>query len=119
MDNMNLSIVEAKKELRLQEWKERIRECRTSGLSVSEWCKRNDIGVKRYYYWHRKLWKRELRKIEQAERENEPLQFAQIDIQPTKGREIRIERNGWSLEISNEADLRIIREIMQMVAESV
>jgi hypothetical protein len=52
MDNMNLSIVEAKKELRLQEWQERIRECRTSGLSVSEWCKRNDIGVKRYYYWH-------------------------------------------------------------------
>lgn len=36
-------------------WKERIVNCRTSGQSVTAWCKANGINSKSYYRWERKL----------------------------------------------------------------
>lgn len=29
---------------------QKIRQCRESGLTVSKWCKENDINYKTYYY---------------------------------------------------------------------
>lgn len=37
----------------LAEWRERILACRSSGLPVLEWCKRENINVKTYYRWER------------------------------------------------------------------
>lgn len=39
----------------LELWQERISECRRSGMTVAEWCKKQGISDKTYYYWHRKL----------------------------------------------------------------
>jgi|LSQX01.2.fsa_nt_gb transposase len=36
-------------------WITRIKECRNSGMKVSAWCQQNDIGIKTYYYWMRKI----------------------------------------------------------------
>jgi len=36
-------------------WIKRFKECRESGLKVTEWCRQNGIGVKTYYYWMRKI----------------------------------------------------------------
>ena len=35
------------------EWQERIRACRSSGLSVTRWCVENQISPKTYYRWER------------------------------------------------------------------
>ncbi|HEX3029732.1 MAG TPA: hypothetical protein VHT34_10615 [Clostridia bacterium] len=40
-------------------WTTRIKECRKSGMTVVAWCEQNNIGVKTYYYWMRKI-KREV-----------------------------------------------------------
>ena len=119
MEEVSLSIVDAKKEIRLQEWQERIKECRSSGLPVTQWCQENNIGIKRYYYWHRKLWKREVRQFAEAERKNEPMQFARIEVQSTGNHEIKIQKNGWIIEVGNGADPQMLRQIMQMAAEDV
>lgn len=37
------------------EWVERIRDCQSSGLTVAEYCRRNGINYKTYYYHLRKL----------------------------------------------------------------
>ena len=42
-------------EHRLRLWVERIRECRTSGLAVNDWCRQNGFTRQAYYYWMRKL----------------------------------------------------------------
>lgn len=34
---------------RLVEWTERISSCRSSGISVKQWCKENEIVEKTYY----------------------------------------------------------------------
>ena len=38
---------------KLQEWETRIRECRSSGKAVTEWCRENGISAKTYYRWER------------------------------------------------------------------
>lgn len=44
-----------KKQVQKAEWIEKIRKCRESGLTVSEWCRENGINLKTYYYHLRKL----------------------------------------------------------------
>lgn len=44
-----------KKQVIEAEWSERIRQCRESGLTVSEWCRQNSINPKTYYYHLRKI----------------------------------------------------------------
>lgn len=48
-------ISEAKHQLLLAEWAERIHNCQTSGLKVPEWCSLNGINVKTYYYWLKRV----------------------------------------------------------------
>lgn len=36
-------------------WKKRINECKASGLSVAEWCNKNNLTKAKYYYWHKIL----------------------------------------------------------------
>jgi transposase-like protein len=40
---------------RLNKWIEIIRECRSSGQTVTAWCAEHDINPKSYYYWLRKV----------------------------------------------------------------
>lgn len=57
----------ASHDYKLTLWINRIKECRTSGLTVSRWCEQNNIGIKNYYYWMRKI-KREAFDVLPAER---------------------------------------------------
>ena len=36
-------------------WKQRILECRSSGKSVKEWCKKHGLNFTTYYRWERKI----------------------------------------------------------------
>lgn len=47
-----------KKQVQEAEWTERIRQCRESGMTVTEWCNVNSINPKTYYYHLRKLRKK-------------------------------------------------------------
>lgn len=42
-----------KRQYRLNQWIEIVRQCRSSGQTVSAWCAENNINPKRYYYWLR------------------------------------------------------------------
>lgn len=42
-------------ELRRNEWKHNIEERYASGQTVVAWCTENNINVKSYYYWQKKL----------------------------------------------------------------
>lgn len=40
---------------RLTLWISRIRDCRSSGMTVAKWCAEQNVGTKSYYYWLRKI----------------------------------------------------------------
>lgn len=42
-------------EIYKKEWKEKIIECRSSGLSVNKWCEINNVSKPTYYYWLKKI----------------------------------------------------------------
>lgn len=46
---------EATRKYRLNQWTEIIRECRSSGQTVTAWCNDHDINPKSYYYWLRRV----------------------------------------------------------------
>lgn len=46
---------EAKHKVALTEWKNRVAACRSSGLTVLEWCEVQQISTKSYYRWERKV----------------------------------------------------------------
>ena len=39
----------------LTEWKQIITTCRGSGLTISKWCRQNNVKESRYYYWLREI----------------------------------------------------------------
>lgn len=51
MDKVTL----VKQEITAAEWVERIRDCRNSGVTVTEWCRQNGINPKTYYYHLRRV----------------------------------------------------------------
>jgi hypothetical protein len=43
-------IAKVKKEVKLAQWAEMVKSRNESGLTVTDWCKRNGINLKTYYY---------------------------------------------------------------------
>lgn len=41
---------------KLSEWAERVASCRSSGMTVQAWCRKQGIGVQTYYRWQRRLY---------------------------------------------------------------
>ena len=48
---------EVKHQTALAGWAERVRECRSSGVSVSMWCEEQGIDRRTYYRWEREVLK--------------------------------------------------------------
>ena len=42
-------------EMRLMKWTAIIKECRSSGKTVTAWCSENNISSESFYYWQRKV----------------------------------------------------------------
>ena len=46
---------EITRQYRMNQWTEIIRQCRSSGQPISAWCTDNNINIKSYYYWLKRL----------------------------------------------------------------
>lgn len=50
-----MTSIELKHQAQLQEWASAIKECRSSGRSVREWCRQQGITPTTYYRWEREV----------------------------------------------------------------
>ena len=48
-------VSKTKKEFRLKQWSRIIKSCQVSGMTAAAWCEKNNINVKSYYYWLKKI----------------------------------------------------------------
>ena len=53
-----MNLLQTKHELNLVRWQAIVTECRDSGIPIRTWCRNNQINIKTYYYWQRKVWDR-------------------------------------------------------------
>lgn len=50
-----MTVQEIQRQSKEQLWKQRIVECRQSGISVKQWCKNQEIVPSTYYRWEQRL----------------------------------------------------------------
>ena len=76
-------ITDAKTEFRLKQWTKIVQACQTSEITVVSWCAQNNVNVKSYYYWLRRLRSMACKAGELSIRSNEqqiiPLAFKQTE----------------------------------------
>ena len=48
-------VIDAKTEFRLKQWTQIVQNCQTSGMTVVAWCSQNNVNIKSYYYWLRRI----------------------------------------------------------------
>ena len=46
---------ELRHEAQLRDWREKVMECRSSGMSVKKWCEERKIDRKTYYRWEKEI----------------------------------------------------------------
>ena len=51
------SLQKVNRQQRLAEWSRRVEACRSSGLTVVQWCQENGIAVSTYFSWQRKVFR--------------------------------------------------------------
>ena len=80
-------IANVKSQLRLQQWAQIISDCQASDMTVVAWCEANNINIKSYYYWLRKVRNHTLEQMPQLTEnlpvptEDDPVTFKRLDIQ--------------------------------------
>lgn len=107
-------------DVRLKEWVDIIQEQKASGLSVRAWCRENDIGQGRFYYWLNKLRKATL---EQFPEELKKTTFVPIEppinikatnnINTNANSSITIRKGDISIELANDAPLSTITTVLE------
>ena len=113
MDQLTIATDRCRNEL----WLERIRECRASGMTVINWCASNDINIKSYYYWLRKL-KREAFELLPVKQDQvlpaiSETSFAEIPQHVRKNSSvIRVSLNDIVIEIPDGADSATISDVL-------
>ena len=71
---MNVNTV--KHQAKLQEWKEQVADCGSSGMNVKQWCRENGYSPKTYYRWERGI----LGKVRQIAKDESQTVLAELPV---------------------------------------
>ena len=105
--------------------------CRSSGQTVSAWCKEHSMPVATYYRRQRLVWEQESRKlpvksigsqmIQAEERQLVPVNFEPVPYREAQqadaveAAQIILRKGEWSIEIRNGADVTLLRQVLEML----
>ena len=118
---MNVNAV--KHQAKLQEWKGRVADCRSSGMSVKHWCEENDCSPRTYYRWEQEILGR-VRQITKAE--SQPVLAELPVIKALPSQECSKRRNPFvpvlvirfgqvELELSNAVSSELLSQVKELM----
>lgn len=90
-------------------WEQRIKEQKTSGLTVEVWCEQNQLTKSAYYYWHKRIGD-----IVNTPIEEQPLFVEvpqEIELKETVTK-LQIQWNDLQLEVSNSSEAALAAELI-------
>ena len=107
----------AKNQIRADRWRMLIQTCQQSGQTVISWCEENNVNIKSYYYWLRKLRKQELcaKELPIPIPEEKPIVFKQLEVKtPVAGTRAAVIMRlpNATLEISEGASQQTIQAVL-------
>lgn len=113
MDQVTL----AKNQIRADRWRMLIQTCQQSGQTVVNWCEENNINIKTYYYWLRKLRKQELctKELLVPVSDEKPVAFKKLQVHtpvPNTQAAVIIRLNGATVEISEGTSQQTIQAVL-------
>jgi hypothetical protein len=86
-----------------QQWKDRINEQRSSSLSISLWCRQNEILVHNFFYWQSKLFPKTI----------DHSTFTEIS-EESKATEIIIEYKGFNIHLNQHFDPDTLKRCLEV-----
>lgn len=105
-------------EMNLKKWTEIVEECRNSGQTAVKWCDENNVNIKTYYYWQRKVCNAVCNELAVTNNniEQSPA-FAEVMISGIRASEVAItlNLNNISLQIHNGADESVIAHTLRIL----
>lgn len=99
-------------EITLAYWREAVNDCESSGLSVRKWCELHNITRSRYHYWRSKVKEQEGESCETVWAEIVPQTYHQF-----KNPELIIQCGKFSVEVTNETDISLLTEVIEVLGE--
>ena len=103
------SLQRVNRQQRLAEWSRRVETCRSSGLTVVQWCQENGIAVSTYFSWQRKVF--------QALKEVQKITFAEVPVleysQPSGHVVASLEISGVQIQVYEGADTNTLQALLQ------
>ena len=117
-----MTIPEAKRITRINEWRQLIHERQQSGQSVRAWCQQNEIRENSYYYWLRIIREEALRETENRSGtlvrvEPEKLAVETVSPQPSSGG-IVIRTHGVEAELPSGTDMGILAAFVKAISHA-
>jgi transposase-like protein len=118
---LELDTREVTRKYRLNQWIEIIRECRSSGQTVSAWCAGHDINPKSYYYWLKRVRTAACEALPAISAGNSPIVSIDIPIEPIVARsekqeasaDILLRLGSVTLELRNNASAVLIENTLK------
>ena len=111
-------------EVRLQQWSKTVKECRSSGKSVKSWCDGQNINIKTYYYWQKKVCQATCRELAMNHLQpSTAVNAAPIPVfaefrkpEPPSGQlALTIQRDHLEIQIYRGADAVIVETVLQAI----
>lgn len=109
---------------RLSQWTEIIRECRSSGQTVKNWCEEHNVSDKSYYYWLKKVREAACKSLPQTGGDSQimvpvntvPQSSANTQIAANElSYDIRIHFGSCTIDISNTASSSTIENTLKVL----
>ena len=105
MGKVSREIRTVKRQLMLEEWEKQVIDCRSSGLTVQEWCRQNGVNDKTYYYRLRQVREKcleaRVKKVEKTSEQENIQAVVPLPMKSTCG-EIQIEKNGLYISLPSD-----------------
>lgn len=109
---MNNSLQAVNHNSQLQVWTKRVQDCRSSELTVKQWCSENGIAVGTYYHWQKKVF--------EAVQSHRSVHFEEIKIAVANDNcsTITVKCGELEINIPNGTDINLAKAVIAAVQAS-
>ena len=75
-------VTQIKTQLRMEQWKQLIEECQKSEMSVTAWCKENNVSEASYYYYLKRLRQQAIASLPVPMKTEKETIFKKVEVSP-------------------------------------